>query len=918
MVRKRGGQNKGRGDSRQVTRAPELPNVAPTAPAAATQSMKTPTPAPFKAVAPTPAPPAAVLDLGSLSIETKESSNTQIVSSLQMSLPPRPGFGRLGKQISIFANHFKVNANLGMSLYHYDVSMALQGENFKNEGLSKTVTSLLMISLMARVMKDFPALIVVNDGRKNIYAVSKFPFQEKRFEELQLPDQTKPKLYHCFIKEASPLAVNINQLQLLFQGKLNYMPYDALQALDIAMRHTASSRFVSVGRSLYARNGAKDLGEGAEVWFGHFQSLRATQNHLVLNLDLAATAFVKEMSVLEFLVETLDQRERTLPKTLSKAQASIFSKSVKGVKVSVTHRGDLKRTFRVNGLSKTSAQDLFFDDDSGAKVSVAAYFAKNYGCLRYPGLPCLHVGAMQKKNYLPMEVCHILAGQKTPRKVTDKQVANMIRFTCTKPDDRKLRIEQKLRDAGFERDPVLKAFGLAVNSKMVSAKARILPEPEISYSRGTERPRDGAWNMKNKSFFQSAHLASWAVISMCDPRRCGPDQIKKFFTQVVKQMKEFGMQIPQQLPPIIMKQQRFAKVRDLFKEALTNAQTTFKAPAQIIWLINPVADADVYGELKRTSDIESGIPSQCMLWKHIDKASPQYIANILLKVNTKLGGKNAVVREPLPKVSEAPTIIFGADVTHPGLTERSRPSIAAVVASMDRHCIKHAATLRVQGHRVEQIINLQEMAKELLVLFYKEARVKPTRILFYRDGVSEGQFQMVLNHEISAIRAACASLEKDYMPAITFVVVQKRHNTRLFAADQKDTDRSGNVKAGTVVDTEICHPLEHDFFLMSHGGIQGTSRPTHYHVLLDEIGFTADELQVLTYRLCYTFARCTRSVSMVPSAYYSHLMAFRARFFTPQGDSDIMSSISGSGTELEVDLRLMQVHNNLRNVMYYV
>ncbi|KAL0585288.1 hypothetical protein ABG067_004993 [Albugo candida] len=171
---------------------------------------------------------------------------------------------------------------------------------------------------------------------------------------------------------------------------------------------------------------------------------------------------------------------------------------------------------------------------------------------------------------------------------------------------------------------------------------------------------------------------------------------------------------------------------------------------------------------------------------------------------------------------------------------------------------------------------------------------------------------MVLKHEVTAIRAACASLEKGYMPAVTFVVVQKRHNTRLFAADQRDADRSGNVKAGTVVDTDICHPLEHDFYLMSHGGLQGTSKPAHYHVLLDEIGFTADELQLLTYRLC------TRSVSVVPSAYYSHLMAFRARFFTPEGDSDTMSSISGSGKEAEVDLRLMQVHNNLRNVMYYV
>jgi len=33
--------------------------------------------------------------------------------------------------------------------------------------------------------------------------------------------------------------------------------------------------------------------------------------------------------------------------------------------------------------------------------------------------------------------------------------------------------------------------------------------------------------------------------------------------------------------------------------------------------------------------------------------------------------------------------------------------------------------------------------------------------------------------------------------------------------------------------------------------IQGTSRPTHYHVLLDEIGFSADDLQELVHSLSY-------------------------------------------------------------------
>jgi eukaryotic translation initiation factor 2C len=84
---------------------------------------------------------------------------------------------------------------------------------------------------------------------------------------------------------------------------------------------------------------------------------------------------------------------------------------------------------------------------------------------------------------------------------------------------------------------------------------------------------------------------------------------------------------------------------------------------------------------------------------------------------------------------------------------------------------------------------------------------------------------------------------------------------------------------------------------MSVGGaiIQGTSRPAHYHVLWDENKFSADGLQSLTNNLCYTYARCTRSVSIVPPAYYAHLAAFRARCYMDPEASDSGSMTGGFG-----------------------
>ena len=252
---------------------------------------------------------------------------------------------------------------------------------------------------------------------------------------------------------------------------------------------------------------------------------------------------------------------------------------------------------------------------------------------------------------------------------------------------------------------------------------------------------------------------------------------------------------------------------------------------------------------------------------------------------------------------------------HPRVTDRNRRSLPwvsspffvddrsiifssslQVVGSMDAHPSRYAATVRIQMHRHEVIAELSAMVRELLIQFYKSTRFKPARIILYRDGVSEGQFAHVLAHELMAVREACVRLEASYQPGITFIVVQKRHHTRLFCADKKEQvkpidrlrrtnktfgfqcGKSGNIPPGTTVDVAITHPTEYDFYLCSHAGIQGTSRPSHYHVLWDDNHFSADELQALTYQLCHTYVRCTRSVSIPAPAYYAHLVAFRARY----------------------------------------
>jgi len=174
----------------------------------------------------------------------------------------------------------------------------------------------------------------------------------------------------------------------------------------------------------------------------------------------------------------------------------------------------------------------------------------------------------------------------------------------------------------------------------------------------------------------------------------------------------------------------------------------------------------------------------------------------------------------------------------------------------------------------------------------------PKSILFFRDGISEGQYSIAVHTEFAAIKEACKSLagEGQAMPKITFVVASKNHHIRFFAQNERDQDRSGNIPAGTVVDTDVVHPTVFDFYLQAHSGLIGTARPTHYVVLKDENNFTSDDLQRSVHALCYTYARATRSVSLIPPAYYADILADKCRALVWDPFDDSASMVSGTSS----------------------
>lgn len=105
-------------------------------------------------------------------------------------------------------------------------------------------------------------------------------------------------------------------------------------------------------------------------------------------------------------------------------------------------------------------------------------------------------------------------------------------------------------------------------------------------------------------------------------------------------------------------------------------------------------------------------------------------------------------------------MLIGADVTHPspGGSE-SAPSVAGIVGSLDANCARYAARIQVQEHREEMITRLDDAVVSLLKEFHRSCHgAKPERIIFYRDGVAEGQFAHCLDRVRLAVAPAVISL----------------------------------------------------------------------------------------------------------------------------------------------------------------
>ncbi|KAI9449778.1 Piwi-domain-containing protein [Russula earlei] len=851
-------------------------------------------------------------------------------SQTQSGVPAVRQYGTSGKPVKVVANMFSIKSLPTQTIYHYDVVIApLVERPGRDVDLNIRRGHEIVHRLQSMTEPSVFNPRAFFDGKKNLFSVGPLKMQGDAAEFVvsmadapQPPGSTRGQFR---VRLTKVNAINISRrANEVFSGGSDVSQI-AVTFLQIVVRQAPMLKTNTFNnRSVFTPSNKKSLSGGFNIWNGFFQSVRPTLQGLVINVDVSHAIVYEEAPVLEwactFLSKFASRRQRVQVQDLERlaeGDIKLLKTVLKGVRVTVSVPAGRRLARPIKDLVLNVGNYQFMQGEQ--ETTINDYYDEKYGYrLRYPRLfgICVNV---QQKIIVPAEICTISGGQMFKKMLMPEMMSEVLQQVTKNPRERLEAIERGVSGdfLDYKNSPFFSQIGMQVDPRPVETPARLLPPPDIQYqgsivnlSTQAEKGTHGTWNVVRRQFFRPAPRCLWTVVSFA-PQYFPLSSVEQSVGLLRQCCEKLGMSL-------LVVGGRAASaaggVERALEEALSQLEATISTlglkqrPPCLVLVVLPDSAAAQRKAVKAWGDVARQVATQCVKTMKFKNVNDQYCNNVALKINVKLGGINSYpIGQIYTGLNKEPTMIVGADVTHPGSGIRDRPSIASLVSSFDITFSRYAAFTRVQAPRVEVIEELEDMFLLALRYFHHVNRVAPRRIIFYRDGVSEGEYETVEEIEIKTLSDAWnrfaeypeSGIPKGIPIPLTFIVVGKRHHLRFFQGPGPNIkDKTGNVFGGLVVDRDVTSPHKPDFYLQSHPGLKGTSRPSHYIVLYNKLGFSIDIVQQISYFLCHAYARCTRSVSIPAPVYYADIVCSRAAFYLEEslGYSDF-----GSGTSFDLD-----------------
>ncbi|KAF2459512.1 Piwi domain-containing protein [Lineolata rhizophorae] len=825
--------------------------------------------------------------------------------------PPKPC--PLGQEINVGLNMFPVINMPTRKVYQYDVQVGSGAEKrpvVRAVWTSKAVKNMLGPGWVF----DGNRIAWALNNNKSEYRVTVDLDKERGF----VPKQEKNigrNTFKTFIRLTNEVKFDALNGYLKKQADFDNKCLEAVNFLEHLMQEEPSRKFIQIKKSFFepTPEHRADLSCGVEAAKGVFSSLKIVHSgggpipaRLAVNVDVANGTFWRVCPLVDLVTAQMRCRDRyelgalfvsERGKKWRQTRMYHECKRLRKIRVDYYHRG-------ISGpqplvvkeiVDKTPEQHDFTyvrrHEDTNEiletkQVNVQHYFRWRYQIGIQSNLPLVEV--TKKGVMVPMEMLHMQKNQRFPYKLNETQTSAMIKFAVTPPSQRWAAIQNGVKMLNWQGDAHLKNFGLGISPQNAVVKARLLPPPDIKFHSTSQKvlggkAQSGRWSIQNTKFLEpnTEPLDSWGFAVIQDRQSVNSDQTAAFMNKFISIYRAHGGRVTNARPAVFPIS--LTRGGEMIKDAMQ--QTTKgchgKRP-QIIFFILPWKNADLYNRIKKSCECRFGIMSQCLQAAHVQRCQDQYISNVCLKVNTKMGGATCVAVGKYGQITTRKTpgdvMIMGADVSH-GAPGSEQGSMAALTFSFDHAFTRYAAVVQTNGVRTE-IIATENMylARDYIYKWMTDINKgrMPERLIYIRDGVAESQYGAVLGSEIRDLKDVLRGIGDASNVKLVVLIASKRHHIRFFPQGNAG-DRNGNPKPGTLVETACTSPFEFDWYQCAHSAIKGTARPVHYYCLLNEANMPAEEIQQMVFEHSFQYCRATTPVSLHPAIYYAHLASNRAK-----------------------------------------
>lgn len=426
-----------------------------------------------------------------LKIENETEKSYLVKKSIEPRMPQRPGFGKQGKEVLLYANYFKMMTDKNLLLFRYSIEFLADADGKVPVGKkARRIVQLLLEenfdSFKAQIATDYKSTVVSKldltldpAGYKVVY--------KAEGEDTPGP---RAKTTTLRLKPTGTLRVSdlVDYLSSTQASAMFGTKDEVIQALNIVVGQypKAAQQIFSVGANKHYELAAThpekmDLGAGLSVIRGFFVSVRAATSQVLVNVNVKHVACYNTGPLTIVMGDYLRANNgnwAALAKFLKKVRVEvnhITRKDKNGNKI-LRVKTIFNLAFPRDGakqdnpprvkefasgptdvsfhLSKSDAPQASSSSASavppaakgkgkkkpaagpekpGAYITVSEFFLKTYNIRTNPDLPVINVGNTENPTYLPADVCSVVPGQPCGTKLTPGQTQQMIRFAVRQP-----------------------------------------------------------------------------------------------------------------------------------------------------------------------------------------------------------------------------------------------------------------------------------------------------------------------------------------------------------------------------------------------------------------------------------------------------------------------------------------------------